>query len=590
MPTSRLFITLTLLASAAASPLEFRGGSLSTNLKAQRSAFSLALEDLQSNTKDLLFTEHGDCGLPTRKSARCTDGYAKAAVANVMAGMTCALAMIPEAVSFAFVAGVSPLCGLWTTVVMGASVALGGGRGGVMTGASGACAVVLAELVHSHGVEFLGPTVLLAGILQIVVGKARAGKFIRLVPHPVMLGFVNGLAIVIAKAQFSHFKDPLTGQFFDIRSPKGMTMAGLTAITVALIKLIPKVSTTIPASLVSIILVTLGSTVLKLPAVTLADLAGKDTFAGGWSVLPKLGLPNVPMNLSTMKTVFHFAVTMAAVGLVESLLTLQLVDGLLEDGTQGSTSRESTALGVGNILSGLTSGMGGCALLGQSLINVNSGGTTRLSGAAMAALLAVGIVAAAPLLASVPVASLVGLMFMVSFSTFSWSSLRLITRIPRIDAATLALVSIVTVYKDLAVAVVAGTVLSALSFAWRQSTDVDVRAVAGDPAVGSAVLSVDGIIYFGSAANFQRAFDPTRMPENEVVLDFANARVLDHSGMEAVNAVCKRFGEAGKVVRIRNLSSECGQLMKDFNDGDQQFLDRVIETGPDDPNYRVAVD
>ena len=293
-----------------------------------------------------------------------------------MAGMTCALAMIPEAVSFAFVAGVSPLCGLWTTVVMGAAVALGGGRGGVMTGASGACAVVVAELVREHGVEFLGPTVLLAGMLQIFVGKAKvradnervldatsnadtsvhsvattnlttfsnvmdsplfatrfarrlfhsvqSGKFIRLVPYPVMLGFVNGLAIVIAKAQFSHFKDPTTGAYFDLTSPKGMTMAGLTATTAFLIKTTPRITDKLPASLFSIIFVTLASTVLKLPATTLADLAGKDTFAGGWSVLPKLGLPSVPTNLSTLQKVFPFALTMSAVGLVESLLTLQV--------------------------------------------------------------------------------------------------------------------------------------------------------------------------------------------------------------------------------------------------------------------------
>ena len=453
-----------------------------------------------------------------------------------------------------------------------------------MTGASGACAVVIAELVREHGVEFLGPTVLLAGVLQILVGKARAGKFIKLVPHPVMLGFINGLAIVIAKAQLAHFKDTSTGAYFDLMSPKGMTMAGLCAATAFLIKTTPRVTDKLPASLSAIFLVTLGSTVLKLPATTLADLAGKDTFAGGWSVLPKLGLPSVPMNLLTMQKCFPFALTMAAVGLVESLLTLQLVDDILADGTQGSTSRESTALGVGNILSGLTGGMGGCALLGQSLINVNSGGTTRLSGAFMSTLLAAGIVAAAPLLASVPVASLVGLMFVVSFSTFSWSSLRLITRIPKVDAATLALVSVVTVYKDLAVAVVAGTVLSALSFAWRQSTAVDVRAAGdGEP----ATLLVDGIIYFGSAKNFERAFDPTILVEGAVVLDFMNARVLDHSGMEAVNAVCRRFADQGKAVTIRHLSSECGQLMKDFNNGKFPW---VVEVGPDDPSYRVASD
>mmetsp|Transcript_10748 Transcript_10748/g.22842 ORF Transcript_10748/g.22842 Transcript_10748/m.22842 type:complete len:624 (-) Transcript_10748:245-2116(-) len=397
--------------------------------------------------------------------------YAK----SLAAGLAVSLAMIPEAISFSYVAGVSPLVGLWTTVLLGFVAAAFGGRPGICSSASGACSVVVAPLCAAMGAPYLSVCALLAGILQIVFRST--GKFIRLVPHPVMLGFVNGLTVVMIRAQLGHFRDASSGAFLSLSSAAGQSMIGLSVLTAALVRLIPKVPAlkSIPPTLGAVTLCSVLQKLLKLPGVkTLADVSGADTFRGGWSVLPKLSMwpSTVPFSLETLKIVLPYAITMAAVGAIESLLTVQLVDGIMEDGSS-STKQECIGQGLGNIAAGLTGGIGGCALLGQSIINVESGGGfSRLSGMSVSVFLALGILAGAPLLANIPIAALVGVMFTVCQSTFSWSSLRIIHKIPRLDAFVIFLVSFVTVRDDLAKAVVVGTVASALGFAWKQSTEI----------------------------------------------------------------------------------------------------------------------
>ena len=394
---------------------------------------------------------------------------------SLAAGLAVSLAMVPEAVSFAFVAGVNPLVGLWTTVVLGFFAAAFGGRAGMCSSASGACSVVVAALCASHGPACLSACALLAGVLQIAAGMLKLGRFVRLIPHPVMLGFVNGLALVMFKAQLVHFQDAATGTFLNVMTKSGAAMYGLMAFTMVLVLLIPKIKAlkAVPPSLGGVVTATIVSKLLKLPVKTLADVAGAETFRGGLAVLPKVGLPAVPFSVDTLNAALPFAIPMAAVGSIESLLTMQLLDGIADDGKRGSTSKENIGQGIGNMCSGLTGGIGGCALIGQSLINMESGGgKSRLSGMSMALFLGMGIVAAAPLLANVPIATLVGVMLLVCQGTFNWSSLRILNRIPRLDALIIGLVSYTTVAHDLAKAVVAGTIASALELAWKLSTSI----------------------------------------------------------------------------------------------------------------------
>ena len=536
-------------------------------------------EDLVANAGDLrLFTPLGP-----RKPAAPLDGDALAA--NALSGFAVSLAMIPEAVAFAFVAGVSPIVGLQTTAVLGFVAAAFGGRGGMTSGASGACAVVVAGLVREHGAGYLPGCVVLAGFAQTFLGLVGAGKFIRMVPHPVMLGFVNGLAVVMLSAQLTHFRAPLA---LGLRSPEFLTMAGLTAATMALVTVVPRVTRRVPPSLAAVAAVTLATRLLHLPATTLVDLAGPAAFAGGVGVLPALSPTFAVLALapwSFLCTVAPYAVTMAVVGIVESLLTMQLVDGLADDGTRGSTRQECVGQGLGNLASGLLGGQGGCALIGQSLINVQSGGTSRLSGMAMAAFLALGLVFGAPLLGGVPVASLVGVMLLVCRSTFAWSSLRLWGKVPRVDLFVVALVSLVTVCRDLAQAVGAGVVVSALAFAWEQSKRIRADAVVGGD--GRKTYALRGPLFFGSSTAFRELFAPSDDP-TDVVLDFSGSRVLDHSALEAIKDVVARYAALGKTLRLRRLSPDCYQLLAARN-GAWSAL--VLEADADsDPIYEVAVD
>ncbi len=569
------------------------------SLRAARTTFAQAVavdsaasasqaEDLVANAPELLFTPLGP---RAASSPMSPDSILK----NTLSGFTVSLAMIPEAVAFAFVAGVSPIVGLQTTAVMGFFAAAFGGRGGITTGASGAVAVVAAALVASHGPVFLSAAVLLAGLVQIATGILGGGKFIRLVPHPVMLGFVNGLAIVMTRAQLSHFRAPLAA---GLLSPQCRTMFGLTALTMALVKLTPKVTKAIPPSLAAVGIVSGLSAALKLPATTLVDIAGPEAFAGGAAVLPKLGIPALGAltanPLGTLAVIAPYALTMATVGLIESLLTLQLVDGIVDDGTRGSTRQECVGQGMGNLFSGLAGGMGGCALIGQSLINVQSGGTSRLSGITMGLFLAAGLICAAPLLGQVPIAALVGVMLLVCKSTFSWSSLRLAGRIPRTDLFCIAAVSLVTVFRDLAQAVGVGTIVSAVSFAWKQSTSIRARVSNGATSATAATSNnwrtyeIDGPLFFGSTQKFASLFAPKDDPK-DVVIDFMGSRVMDHSALEAINTLAERYGNLGKRVHLRHLSSDCYALLERLNGEAPPY--ELMEADPQtDPVYEVAED
>lgn len=546
-------------------------------------------EDLVANAKELLFTPLG----PRQASKKLTT---KAALRNTLSGLTVSLAMIPEAVAFAFVAGVSPIVGLQTTAVMGFFAAAFGGRGGITTGASGACSVVVAPLVKAYGVAMLPAAACLAGIIQTLMGVLGFGKFIRLVPHPTMLGFVNGLALVMTKAQLMHFRAPLAAGLF---SAKSVTMTGLTALTMSLIKVLPKITRAVPPSLAAVIIVSCFSSILNLPATKLIDIAGPEAFQGGLAVLPKFGIPALSSlaaaPLKTLGIIGPAAATMALVGLVESLLTLQLVDGIVDDGTRGSTRQECIGQGLANIFSGFTGGQGGCALIGQSLINTQSGGTSRLSGIVMSLGLGAGLVSAAPLLGQVPIAAFVGVMLLVCKSTFAWSSLRLVGRIPTIDLVSIAAVSIVTVWRDLAQAAGLGIIINALSFAWQQSTNIRGRVVEGaDPHPNMSpqesamwrTYRVDGPLFFGSAQSFSSIFNPKEDPD-DVVIDFMGSRIMDHSGLDAINKLAERYGQVGKRVHLRHLSSDCYGLLERLN-GEKRPYELFEPDIREDPIYEVA--
>lgn len=363
-------------------------------------------------------------------------------------------------------------------------------------------------------------------------------------------------------------------------------MYGLTALTMVLVKLMPKITKVLPPTLGAIILSTCVSRFFKLPVQTLADVAGAETFAGGLSGLPKLALPNLPFNLETLKIILPFAATMAAVGCIESLLTMQIVDGMVDDGKRGSTKQECIGQGCGNLMSGLTGGIGGCALLGQSIINVQSGGGgSRWSGMSMALFLAVGIVYGAPLLGTVPVASLVGVMLLVCQATFSWSSLRIMRKIPKLDAFVIALVSILTVERDLAQAVVAGTLVSAAGFAWKQSTRLNANSRMASN--GAKVYQLNGPLFFGTTTQFSTLFDVKHDPD-KVVVDFSDCRVCDHSALESIQNLIKRYGDAGKVLSLRRLSKDCAELLQRMYGGElpPQVVIKLDAQG--DPVYGIA--
>ena len=492
---------------------------------------------------------------------------------EILSGLTVALALVPEAVAFAFVAGVDPLVGLYAAFMVGLLAAIFGGRPGMISGATGAMAVVMVALVAEHGVEYLFAAVVLTGLIQMGAGVLRLGKFIRIVPYPVMLGFVNGLAIVIFLAQLQHFQvTSAEGVQEWLSSEALMLFAGLVILTMAIIHFLPKVTAKFPAALAAIIAVSLLVLGLNLDTATVGDLA---SIKGG---LPSFHIPVVPFTFETLMIVLPYAFILAAVGLIESLLTMSLIDEVTS--TRGRGNRECVGQGIANTVTGLFGGMGGCAMIGQSMINVNSGGRQRLSGVAAALFLLMFILVASPLIERIPMAALVGVMFVVVIATFEWSSLRIMGKIPPTDAFVLVLLSAVTVMTDLAIAVVVGVIVSALVFAWEHAKHINIRTY--DDGQGSRVHELNGPLFFGSVKNFLELFNPEQEPD-DVVIEFQNSRVADHSAIEAIDTLAERYIRAGKTLHLRHLSEECRQLLKKAGD--------LVEVNVmEDPRYRVADD
>lgn len=492
---------------------------------------------------------------------------------EILSGLTVALALVPEAVAFAFVAGVDPLVGLYAAFMVGLLASIFGGRPGMISGATGAMAVVMVSLVAEHGVEYLFAAVVLTGIIQISAGILRLGKYIRIVPYPVMLGFVNGLAIVIFLAQLQHFSVTLPDGSEEWMSGAALYMLlALIALTMAITHFLPKLTTAVPSSLVAILVVSSLVIVFNLDTKTVGDLA---SIKGGF---PSFHLPAVPFTWETLQIILPYSIILAAVGLIESLLTLSLIDDVTN--TRGRGNKECVGQGIANTTTGFFGGMGGCAMIGQSMINVNSGGRQRLSGISAALFLLAFILFASDLIEMIPMAALVGVMFIVVLGTFEWSSLRIMGKIPRTDAFVLVLVSAVTVFTDLAIAVVVGVIVSALAFAWEHARHINAKSY--DDENGSRIYELNGPLFFGSVKSFLELFDPENDPD-DVIIEFQNSRVADHSAIEAIDNLADKYIQAGKTLHLRHLSEDCRTLLKKAGD--------LVEVNVlEDPRYYVAND
>ena len=495
---------------------------------------------------------------------------------DILSGLTVALALVPEAVAFAFVAGVHPLVGLYAAFLVGLITALIGGRPGMISGATGALAVVMVALVADHGVEYLFATVVLMGLLQIFAGVMHWGKFIRLVPHPVMLGFVNGLAIVIFMAQLTQFKVPGTavpgvtpGEW--LAGPQLAMMLGLVVLTMAIIWLLPKVTKVIPAPLAGIAVTAAIVIAFGLDVPRVGDMASIE------GSFPPFHLPMVPLNLETLQIILPYAVILAAIGLIESLLTLNLVGEMT--GQRGGASQECIAQGTANVVTGFFGGMGGCAMIGQSMINVKSGGRTRIAGIVAALFLLSFILFASQLIELIPLAALVGVMFMVVIGTFAWNSLRILAKVPLTDAFVIVLVTVVTVFEDLAVAVVVGVIVSALAYAWNNARRIHAKSYTTPE--GAKVYQIQGPLFFGSSDGFAELFDIEGDPK-AVIVDFADSRVVDQSALQAIEAVAGKYEAAGKRLQLRHLSRDCHRLLTKAG--------HLVIDSDDAPDYALAAD
>ncbi len=489
---------------------------------------------------------------------------------EVLSGLTVALALIPEAVAFALIAGLSPLTGLYAAFMMGLVTSILGGRPGMISGATGAIAVVLVVLAKSHGVEYIFATVILAGIIQVIAGGLKLGKLMRLVPHPVIFGFVNGLALIIFMSQLEQFKDP-TGAWLS-GSPLYILL-GLVVLTMAIIWGLPKLSKAIPASLVAILVVFGLVVVFGIDTKTVGDIA---SIKGGF---PPFHIPQVPFTMETFMLILPFSAIVAGVGLIESLLTLNIIDEITE--TRGRGNKEAVAQGTANILSGLFSGMGGCAMIGQSLINTSAGARARLSGIVAAVMLLVFIMFGSSLIEKLPMAALTGLMIMVSIGTFEWASLRTFTKMPKSDIFVMVLVTLVTIFlHNLALAVIVGVIIAALVFAWDNAKRIRARKSVDENGVKH--YEIYGPLFFGSVSAFNEKFDVLNDPE-EIIIDFAESRIVDMSAIEAVNRITERYLKVGKKVHLKHLSKDCRTLLKNAED----IIDvNVLE----DPTYKLVLD
>ncbi|WP_282161927.1 SulP family inorganic anion transporter [Ulvibacterium marinum] len=489
---------------------------------------------------------------------------------EILSGLTVALALVPEAIAFALIAGLSPLTGLYAAFVMGLVTSILGGRPGMISGATGAVAVVIVSLAKDFGVEYVFATVILAGLLQMAAGFLRLGKLMRLVPHPVIFGFVNGLAIIIFMSQLVQFQD--TEGHWLMGTPLYILL-GLVLLTMFIIWGLPRLSKVVPSSLVAILTIFGIVVFFDIDTRTIGDIA---SIKGGF---PPFHIPEIPFSFETLQIIFPYAAVVAGVGLIESLLTLNIVDEITE--TRGRGNKEAVAQGTANILSGFFSGMGGCAMIGQSLINTSNGARARLSGIVAAVMLLVFIMFGAGLIERVPMAALTGLMIMVALGTFEWASLRTFRRMPKSDVLVMVLVTLVTVFlHNLALAVLVGVIISALVFAWDNAKRIRARKYIDDEGVKH--YEIYGPLFFGSTTLFAEKFEVLNDP-NEVVIDFRESRVVDMSAIEALNKITERYQKVGKKVHLRHLSKDCIRLLQNADD--------IIEVNVlEDPTYKVVVD
>ncbi len=505
---------------------------------------------------------------------------------EILCGLTVALALVPEAIAFAMIPGFSPLTGLYAAFVMALVTSIFGGRPGMISGATGAVAVIFVGLILElkntfPGIEpemilnYVFATVILAGIFQILAGVLKLGKFIRLVPHPVMFGFVNGLAIIIFMAQFPNFYDLESHRL--LATNKLIIMLSLTLLTMLIIWLLPKLTKEIPSSLVAIIVVSVIVLGFNVDTKTVADTMREgESIRGGF---PPLSIPTIPLTMQSLLIILPFSAIVAGVGLIESLLTLNIIDEITQ--TRGNGNRECIAQGSANILSGFLSGMGGCAMIGQSLINTSSGARARLSGITAAIMLLVFIMFGSGLIEKLPMAALVGLMFMVSIGTFEWASFKTFRKMPTSDVVVMVLVTLITaISHNLAIAVLSGVIISALAYAWENSKRIRARKYIDENGVKH--YEIYGPLFFGSVTAFIEKFDVNNDPEN-VVIDFAESRVADMSAIEALNKITDLYLKAGKKIHLKHLSPDCKLLLKNA----EQIIDvNILE----DPTYKVAVD
>jgi len=511
---------------------------------------------------------------------------------DVLSGLTVALALVPEAVAFAFVAGVDPLVGLYAAFMVGLITSVFGGRPGMISGATGALAVVMVSLVargnamgaegDELGLYYLFMTVILMGVIQVLAGLFKLGKFVRLIPHPVMMGFVNGLAIVIFLSQLSMFMTSENGEMVWMQGASLFTMVGLVALTMFIMFGLPQITKKLPEALVAILVVSAIVIFGNLDVATVGSFirdGGGEGLKGGlplpqWEIFDK-----IPLNLATLKFIGPYALILAAIGLIESLMTLNLIDELTE--TRGNSNRECMAQGGANIITGLFGGMGGCAMIGQSIINIKGGGRGRLSGIVAALALLAFILFASGLIEQVPIAALVGVMFMVVFGTFAWSSFRIINKIPRTDVFVLILVSSMTVFFDLAIAVISGVIVSALVFSWENAKRIRARKRTKED--GTKVYEIWGPLFFGSITAFNDKFDVKNDPQS-VEIDFIESRISDHSAIEAIFNLVTKYKEEDKKIHLKHLSEDCKILLHKSS----PIFKEVILDAIDDPRYHLA--
>ena len=493
---------------------------------------------------------------------------------EILAGITVSLALVPEAVAFAFVAGVAPLVGLYAAFIVGLITAIFGGRPGMISGATGALAVVMVSLVSVHGEQYLFATVILMGMIQLIAGVLKLGKFIRMVPQPVMLGFVNGLAIVIGLAQLNQFKiENSNGVLEWMEGEVLIHSLMLVGLTMYIIWMTPKITKLIPGPLVAILLISVIVFHLNLKIPLVGDLA---SISGG---LPQFKIPLIPIEIETFLIILPYAIILALIGLIESLLTLNLVGEIT--GKQGGASKECLAQGSANFVTGFFGGMGGCAMIGQSMINVRSGGRTRLSGITAAIFLLIFILYASSFIELIPLAALTGVMFMVVIGTFAWHSIKLLRIVPKSDALVIITVTFVTVIADLAVAVIVGVIFSALVYAWNAASIIRVVKRKSSSETGAKVYEIEGPLFFGSTQSFKDIFNIKDDPKL-VILDFAKSRVVDQSALKAIEDIAIRYAKTNRKIKLRHLSKDCHKLLTNAG--------QLIVDKDNDPEYGIAVD